>query len=160
MSAEYTSRVDAVNTFNSENAWKKRGIAMVPMRWPHRFAGYQFTCQVAVYRDDGTIAVVSGGVEMGQGLNTKVAQAVAGTLGVDLSLVKIKTTDTFIAPGNDCTGGSIGSDLAAKAAQIAAQDLLTRLDEAASVAGLVNPTWQEKVAQGYKAGLDMAARHT
>ena len=121
-----------IDNFNSQNAWKKRGISIVPMRWPHRFFGIRYTCQIAVYQDDCTIAVVHGGIEMGQGINTKVAQAVAGTLGVALDLVKVKASNTFVAPGNDITGGSMGSDLASKAGQIASQDLLARLDQAAA----------------------------
>ncbi len=54
--------------------WRKRGLALVPLRWPQWFAEEQFSCQVAVFKDDGTVAVTHGGIEMGQGLNTKVAQ--------------------------------------------------------------------------------------
>jgi xanthine dehydrogenase large subunit len=43
---------------------------------------------------DGSVLVNHGGTEMGQGLNTKVAQVVAHELGVPLSAVKVTATDT------------------------------------------------------------------
>ena len=59
------------------NAWKKRGISLVPLRWRHDYSLHFFTCQVAIFHGDGSVAVTTGGIEMGQGLNTKVAQVVA-----------------------------------------------------------------------------------
>jgi xanthine dehydrogenase molybdopterin-binding subunit B len=56
------------------NRWKKRGISVVPMRYDHSFTGYglKFHCLLSVFAGDGTVAVTVGGIEMGQGLNTKV----------------------------------------------------------------------------------------
>jgi len=70
-SADYDMRKQAVETFNSENRWKKKGISMVPMKYPLSFWG-QFNAMVSVCARDGTVVVTHGGIECGQGINTKV----------------------------------------------------------------------------------------
>lgn len=70
-SADYENRKRAVETFNNENRWKKKGIALVPMKYPFFYMG-QFNAMVSVCARDGTVCVTHGGVECGQGINTKV----------------------------------------------------------------------------------------
>ena len=53
------------------NRWRKRALSLVPVRWPIYLVG-RYPALVSIYRDDGTVSVSTGGVEMGQGLNTKV----------------------------------------------------------------------------------------
>ena len=56
-----------------ENRWRKRGLAVMPMLWPYGVppvVGYGVF--ISVYAADATVVVAPGGVEMGQGLNTKV----------------------------------------------------------------------------------------
>ncbi|XP_071653050.1 uncharacterized protein [Temnothorax longispinosus] len=72
-SADYEMRKRAVETFNNENRWKKKGIALVPIKYPLGYFG-QFNAMVSVCARDGTVCVTHGGFECGQGINTKVAQ--------------------------------------------------------------------------------------
>jgi xanthine dehydrogenase large subunit len=81
---------------------------------------------VHVYAD-GSILVNHGGTEMGQGLNTKVAQVVAHELGVDFDRVRVTATDTDKVANTSATAASTGADLNGKAAQDAARQIRDRL---------------------------------
>jgi xanthine dehydrogenase molybdopterin-binding subunit B len=50
----------------------KRGIALVPLKYEISYAG-NFSALVSIYAVDGTVAVAHGGIECGQGINTKVS---------------------------------------------------------------------------------------
>ena len=64
----------------------KRGIALTPVKFGISFNVNHYNqagALVHVYTD-GSVLVNHGGTEMGQGLNTKVAQVVAHELGLPL----------------------------------------------------------------------------
>jgi xanthine dehydrogenase large subunit len=81
---------------------------------------------VHVYRD-GSVHLNHGGTEMGQGLNTKVAQVVADTFQIDIDKVKITATTTEKVPNTSATAASSGSDLNGMAADNAAGQIKDRL---------------------------------
>ena len=68
----YSDRLAAIDQFNKDNRWRKRGISVVPMRFPVEWTGGNYNCLIAIYHQGGTIAVTHGGIELGQGINTKV----------------------------------------------------------------------------------------
>mmetsp|Transcript_21227 Transcript_21227/g.59779 ORF Transcript_21227/g.59779 Transcript_21227/m.59779 type:complete len:328 (+) Transcript_21227:231-1214(+) len=65
---------------------------------------------VHVYRD-GTVVLSHAGVEMGQGIHTKMALVAAETLGVPYELVRVRETDTTSVPNTHPTAASSGTDL-------------------------------------------------
>ena len=97
------------------NKWIKRGISVVPCKYYVGIVSdFNFPCHVliSIYETDGSIAVTHGGIEMGQGMNTKVAQVVASTLGLpNVDLISVKPTDTVTSANGMVTGGSMGSEL-------------------------------------------------
>lgn len=128
-SSDYQARRKAITEFNSNNAIMKKGIALTPVKF-----GISFTVQhlnqagalVHVYTD-GTIHLSHGGSEMGQGLNTKVAQIVAEEFQVDVDTVGISSARTDKVPNSSPTAASSGTDLNGKAAEAAAKTIKQRL---------------------------------
>ena len=57
--------------------------------------------------------MIHGGIETGQGINTKVAQVVAKTLGFghDYAQISVKPVDVNVHPNNAGTGGSTTSEM-------------------------------------------------
>ncbi|MGK2900695.1 MAG: xanthine dehydrogenase molybdopterin binding subunit [Burkholderiaceae bacterium] len=127
--SEYRARREAIAQFNASSPVLKRGIALVPLKFGISFNVKhlnQAGALVHVYTD-GSILVNHGGTEMGQGLNTKVAQVVAHELGVGFERVRATATDTQKVANTSATAASTGADLNGKAAQDAARRIRERL---------------------------------
>ncbi|MBP0594586.1 xanthine dehydrogenase molybdopterin binding subunit [Paraburkholderia sp. LEh10] len=128
-SSDYHARRAAIAAFNAKSSVLKRGIAYSPVKFGISF-NVPFLNQagalVHVYKD-GSVLVNHGGTEMGQGLNTKVAQVVANAFGLPLSRVRVTATDTSKVANTSATAASTGSDLNGKAAEAAAQTIRERL---------------------------------
>ena len=130
----YRERRALVAEFNAREPWLKRGLAFTPVKFGISFNVRhlnQAGALVHVYVD-GSILVNHGGTEMGQGINTKVAQVVAHELGVAFSRVRVTATDTQKVANTSATAASTGSDLNGKAAQNAAITIRKRLAEFAA----------------------------
>jgi xanthine dehydrogenase large subunit len=128
-SSGYRARRAAIASFNAASPVLKRGLALTPVKFGISFNVKHFNqagALVHVY-NDGSILVNHGGTEMGQGLNTKVAQVVAHELGVSFERVRVTATDTQKVANTSATAASTGSDLNGKAAQDAARQIRERL---------------------------------
>jgi xanthine dehydrogenase large subunit len=128
-SSDYAARREAVRAWNAGSPWRKRGLALTPVKFGISFTATflnQAGALVHVYTD-GSVHLNHGGVEMGQGLNLKVAQVVADELGVPLDRVRITPTTTDEVPNTSATAASSGSDMNGKAAQLAAREIRGRL---------------------------------
>ncbi|MCW5298171.1 xanthine dehydrogenase molybdopterin binding subunit [Herbaspirillum lusitanum] len=132
--SQYQERRQTIKAFNAGNTILKRGLALTPVKFgisfnvPHL---NQAGSLVHVYTD-GSVLVNHGGTEMGQGLNTKVAQVVANALGLPLERVRCTATDTSKIANTSATAASTGSDLNGKAAQDAALQIRARLAQVAA----------------------------
>ncbi len=136
LSAQYQQRLEAISLWNSSHSTIQRGMAITPVKFGISFTATLFNqagALVHVYLD-GSVQVNHGGIEMGQGLNTKVAQIVADELGVPLHRVLCTASDTSKVPNASATAASSGTDLNGRAAQYAAAHVRNNL--AAFVGGL------------------------
>jgi len=128
-SSGYARRRRDVAAFNAASPVLKRGLALTPVKFGISFNVAHFNqagALVHVYTD-GSVLVNHGGTEMGQGLNTKVAQVVAHELGVPLARVRCSATDTHKVANTSATAASTGADLNGKAVQDAARQIRERL---------------------------------
>ncbi|MDO9284648.1 MAG: xanthine dehydrogenase molybdopterin binding subunit [Aquabacterium sp.] len=126
---DYAARRAAIAAYNASSPVLKRGLALTPVKFGISFNVAHFNqagALVHVYAD-GSVLVNHGGTEMGQGLNTKVAQVVAHELGIALERVRVTATDTQKVANTSATAASTGTDLNGKAAQDAARQVRDRL---------------------------------
>ena len=133
-SSEYAKRREEIRAFNAKSPVLKKGLALTPVKFGISFTASflnQAGALVHVYTD-GSIHLNHGGTEMGQGLNTKVAQVVAEVFQVDIGRIQITATNTDKVPNTSPTAASSGADLNGKAAQNAAQTIKQRLIEFAA----------------------------
>ena len=129
--ADYEARRAEIETFNSAGGMIRRGIALTPVKFGISFNTTflnQAGALVHVY-SDGSVHLNHGGTEMGQGLNTKVAQIVAHEFQIDFGAVKITATNTGKVPNTSATAASSGTDLNGMAAQAAARTIKSRMRE-------------------------------
>ncbi|MCV2364787.1 xanthine dehydrogenase molybdopterin binding subunit [Paucibacter sp. DJ1R-11] len=133
-SSRYHARRAEIAAFNAASPVLKKGLALTPLKFGISFNVVhlnQAGALVHVYTD-GSVLVNHGGTEMGQGLNTKVAQVVAEELGLNLARVRCSATDTQKVANTSATAASTGSDLNGKAAQDAARQIRLRLQPLAA----------------------------
>jgi len=127
--SDYHNRVIQVEKFNSENRWKKRGIAIIPTKFGMSFtikALNQAGALVHVYTD-GSVLVTHGGTEMGQGLHTKIVQIAARALNVPVDSVFIAETATDKVANTTPTAASVSSDMNGMAVLDACEQINARL---------------------------------
>jgi xanthine dehydrogenase large subunit len=122
-----------VEEFNRNNKFLKKGVSLMPICFGISFTKTpmnQARSLVHVYTD-GSVAVSTGAVEMGQGVNTKIAQVAAKVFSLPIEKVKVHTTNTLRIANTSPTAASAAADLNGKATQIACETILQRLKEVA-----------------------------
>ena len=78
----------------------KKGISITPVKFGVSFTTTHLNqggALVHIYTD-GTVHLNHGGVEMGQGLMTKISQIAAHDFGIEINNIKITSTNTEKVP--------------------------------------------------------------
>ncbi|XP_025414020.1 xanthine dehydrogenase [Sipha flava] len=149
--SNHTLKFNEIVEFNRMNRWKKRGIAAIPTMYGIGFSGgstflNQAGALILIY-EDGSVLLTHGGVEMGQGLHTKMIQVASKGLGISTDLIHIKETSTDKVANMSPTAGSFSSDLNGMAILNACEIINKRLEPIKKK----NPTgsWAEWVKTAY-----------
>ncbi|KAG1664511.1 hypothetical protein FOA52_007775 [Chlamydomonas sp. UWO 241] len=156
-SSEFDKRFAAVAEFNASSRWRKRGLAIVPTKFGISFTALfmnQAGALVHVYLD-GSVLVTHGGVEMGQGLHTKMCQVVAQALQVPLAKVFISETSTQTVPNASPTAASASSDMYGAALLDACRQLNERLAPFRESHG--SKGWKDVVNAAYMQRVDLSS---
>ncbi|MFH1733783.1 MAG: xanthine dehydrogenase molybdopterin binding subunit [bacterium] len=131
--SQYLELRKSTDEFNQCHQFVKRGIGVVPVKFGISFTSAflnQGSALIWIY-EDGTISLSHGGIEMGQEVNTKVAQVVSSELGVSLARIRQESANTKRVGNASPTAASSGSDINGNAARNAALQLKKRLAEIA-----------------------------
>ena len=114
---------------NGTGSHLRKGFSFMPVCFGISFTNTslnQASALVHVYTD-GSVGVSTGAVEMGQGVNTKIAQVAARAFGVGISRIKVESTNTTRAANTSPTAASSGADMNGNATRIACGEIKRRL---------------------------------
>ncbi|ELT96233.1 hypothetical protein CAPTEDRAFT_161264 [Capitella teleta] len=153
--ADINDRKKSIEKFNKANRWRKKWLSVVPMRYSIEWTGVCFSSIVSIYIGDGSVSISTGGIEMGQGLHTKVLQVCSYELGIPINMVNVEDADTISTANNNVSSASISSELCCKAVLGCCKMLNDRLSPYRK-AGV---GWTEIVQKSYADGVDLSARH-
>ncbi len=118
-----------INNFNKQNDFIKKGMALMPVCFGISFTNTMMNharALVHVY-SDGSVGVSTGAVEMGQGVNSKMIQVAAKTLGISTDRIKLETTNTTRVANTSPSAASSTADLNGKALLHACNQINERL---------------------------------
>jgi xanthine dehydrogenase large subunit len=158
--SDFAARRAAVARFNAAHEYRKRGLAITPVKFGISFTATLFNqagALVLVYRD-GSVQVNHGGTEMGQGLHTKIGQIAADALGVPLDRVRVMPTRTDKVPNTSATAASSGSDLNGAAVADACAQIRGRLDAVAATVSGKAMTFPELCEAAYRERVPLFAQ--
>lgn len=151
VSSNFEERVSVVREFNESNIWRKRGISRVPITY--QVSMFATPGRVSVL-GDGTIVVEVGGIELGQGLWTKVKQMTGYALGLLqcdgaeelLEKIRVVQSDTLSMVQGNFTGGSTTSEGSCAAVRLCCETLAERLKPLVEKSG--GPiSWNKLISQ-------------
>ncbi|OWM69067.1 hypothetical protein CDL15_Pgr025254 [Punica granatum] len=163
-SSDLAQRTKEIKEFNLCNTWKKRGISRVPIIYE---VAVRPTPGKVSLLSDGSVVVEVGGIELGQGLWTKVKQMVAFALSAVqcdgpmdlLEKVRVVQADTLSVTQGGWTAGSTTSEASCQAVQLCCDILVERLrplrdrlrEQQESI------TWNVLVQQAYLQPVNLSA---
>ncbi|XP_072468932.1 aldehyde oxidase 4-like isoform X1 [Notamacropus eugenii] len=155
--SSFQSRKTVIEEFNRKNYWKKKGIAVIPMKFTiGGLVAYesQAASLVHIYQD-GSVLLTHGGCELGQGLYTKMIQVASRELKIPSSYIHLSETSTTTVPNARYTAGSMATDINGRAVQNACQILLKRLEPIIRK----NPKgkWEEWISQAFMESISLSA---
>jgi len=129
--SNYKKRKTEIDNFNKKNKVLKKGIAITPVKFGISFTTTHLNqggALVHIYTD-GSIHLNHGGIEMGQGLMTKLALVASNEFGLNYEHIKISSTDTEKVPNTSASAASATTDINGAAIVNAINNIKSGLNE-------------------------------
>ena len=129
--SNYKKRKKEIDNFNKKNKVLKKGIAITPVKFGISFTTTHLNqggALVHIYTD-GSIHLNHGGIEMGQGLMTKLALVASNEFGLNYENIKISSTDTEKVPNTSASAASATTDINGAAIVNAINNIKSGLNE-------------------------------
>ncbi|KAJ0176326.1 hypothetical protein K1T71_008500 [Dendrolimus kikuchii] len=149
--SDYDKRKAEIDTYNASNRWTKRGLNISFLRWTPISVGI-FVVNMSVNLD-GTVCITHGGVEMGQGINTKVVQVCAYLLKIPIEKIQIKESSSIFTPNCVISGASVTSEGVCIAVRKCCDKLLLLLEPVKTVIG--TQVWEEVIPKAIEMNIDL-----
>ncbi|XVE59721.1 hypothetical protein DITRI_Ditri05aG0069100 [Diplodiscus trichospermus] len=163
-SSNYYLRTEKLKEFNRCNRWQKRGISRVPIIF--EVSARPTPGKVSILRD-GSIVVEVGGIELGQGLWTKVKQMTAYALSLVkcggqeelLEKVRVIQADTLSLVQGGMTAGSTTSESSCEAVRLCCNVLVERLTSLKEklLEQMKSLEWETLISQAYLNSVNLSA---
>lgn len=153
---DYRNRENKVQDFNACNRWKKRGIKLSNMAFPTAYIG-NYGALVSVYHGDGSVVINIGGIEIGQGIFTRIMQTAANEFKIPVEKIAVLPSVNFATPNNMCTASSITSECCMYAVIRSCDQINARL--APVRAAMPQATWEEVVEEADRRGILLQANY-
>ncbi|XP_028791047.1 indole-3-acetaldehyde oxidase-like, partial [Neltuma alba] len=164
ISARYDQRRETVKEFNRNNIWKKRGVSRVPVVYVLDVRPLPGRTSIL---SDGSIVVEVGGIEIGQGLWTKVKQMAAYALSLIqcdgpqdlLDRIRVIQSDTLSLIQGGYTANSTTSESSCGAVRLSCNVLVERLmplkEKLQKETGSVK--WETLISQAHTQSVNLSA---
>ncbi|XVF69318.1 hypothetical protein PTKIN_Ptkin11bG0071200 [Pterospermum kingtungense] len=163
-SSSFYERTELIKEFNRCIKWRKRGISRVPI--VHEVNVRPTPGKVSILKD-GSVAVEVGGVELGQGLWTKVKQMAAYALSLIecggteelLKKVRVIQSDTLSLIQGGFTGGSTTSESSCEAVRLCCNVLVERLTSLKErlLGQMGSVDWETLILQAHLTSVNLSA---
>ncbi|XP_011621346.1 indole-3-acetaldehyde oxidase [Amborella trichopoda] len=162
--SNFNQRTKEIREFNCTNRWRKRGMSILPIIYA---VSVRPTPGKVSILNDGSIVVEVGGIELGQGLWTKVKQMTAFALGrlwkdgndELYEKVRVVQADTISMVQGGMTAGSTTSESSCEAVRVACDVLGERLSpiKKTLLEKAQEVSWDALVKQAYFQSVNMSA---
>jgi len=156
----YQTIAQQVKEFNSQNKFKKRGVALTPCRYSLMPAAFGFMLQgnaLLHCNSDGTVMLSHDGIELGQGINIKMAQMCAEELGIPVEDIYCPQVSSQSTTGMVGMGGSKDTERVGVAVRDACKQILERLENLKKIIKNPEASFKQLCASAFLCKVSLAA---